>query len=65
MSGERVVCPWHHACFDLADGRQVEPPGQDSLPAFEELLRRQEVPAPGEIVDTDLVELLRAAGEEA
>jgi NADPH-dependent 2,4-dienoyl-CoA reductase/sulfur reductase-like enzyme/nitrite reductase/ring-hydroxylating ferredoxin subunit len=35
LSGERVVCPWHHACFDLADGRQVEPPGQDGLPAFE------------------------------
>ena len=40
--------------------------GRDKeLAAFEELLRRQEVPAPGEIVDTDLVELLRAAGEEA
>ena len=64
MSGERVVCPWHHASTSQ-DGRQVEPPGQDSLPAFEELLRRQEVPAPGEIVDTNLVELLRAAGEEA
>jgi NADPH-dependent 2,4-dienoyl-CoA reductase/sulfur reductase-like enzyme/nitrite reductase/ring-hydroxylating ferredoxin subunit len=35
LSGERVVCPWHHACFHLEDGRQVEPPGQDGLPAFD------------------------------
>ena len=35
LSGERVICPWHHACFHLHDGHQLEPPGQDGLPAFE------------------------------
>jgi NADPH-dependent 2,4-dienoyl-CoA reductase/sulfur reductase-like enzyme/nitrite reductase/ring-hydroxylating ferredoxin subunit len=35
LSGDRVVCPWHHACFHLGDGHQIEPPGQDGLPAFD------------------------------
>ena len=32
---DRVVCPWHHACFSLRTGRQLEPPGRDDLPRFE------------------------------
>ena len=35
LSGDRVICPWHHACFRLKDGRHLEPPGQDGLPAFD------------------------------
>ncbi len=35
LSEGRVVCPWHHACFELKSGRQLEPPGQDGLRRFD------------------------------
>ncbi len=34
LSGDRVVCPWHNACFALADGGQLEPPGLDALESY-------------------------------
>lgn len=30
----RVVCPWHNACFDLHTGEQTQPPGLDNLASF-------------------------------
>ncbi|MFD1467933.1 FAD-dependent oxidoreductase [Hymenobacter caeli] len=30
----KIVCPWHHACFRVADGHLCEPPALDDLPAF-------------------------------
>lgn len=35
LSGTRVVCPWHHACFDVTTGALEEPPALDSLPHYE------------------------------
>ncbi|MEM7761795.1 MAG: FAD-dependent oxidoreductase [Cyanobacteria bacterium P01_A01_bin.40] len=34
LSGENIVCPWHNACFNAIAGQQLEPPGLDSLTAF-------------------------------
>ncbi|AFZ34472.1 Ferredoxin--NAD(+) reductase [Stanieria cyanosphaera PCC 7437] len=31
---ERVVCPWHHACFNLTNGNLKEPPALNDLPSF-------------------------------
>ncbi|NJL85545.1 MAG: Rieske 2Fe-2S domain-containing protein, partial [Leptolyngbyaceae cyanobacterium SM1_1_3] len=31
---DRVVCPWHNACFNVATGARLEPPALESLPKF-------------------------------
>ncbi|KAM9321519.1 apoptosis-inducing factor 3-like [Gastrophryne carolinensis] len=35
LTGERVRCPWHGACFNVKTGDIEEYPGLDSLPCFE------------------------------
>ena len=30
----RIRCPFHHACFDVRDGSQLEAPGMDGLATF-------------------------------
>lgn len=32
---DRLICPWHHACFRVVDGTLCEPPTLDDLPIFE------------------------------
>lgn len=34
LCGNRIVCPWHNACFNAISGQQEEPPGLDSLQTF-------------------------------
>ena len=34
MQGDRIVCPWHNACFEAATGKQLEPPGRDNLAQY-------------------------------
>jgi NADPH-dependent 2,4-dienoyl-CoA reductase/sulfur reductase-like enzyme/nitrite reductase/ring-hydroxylating ferredoxin subunit len=34
VTGDRVHCPWHHACFNLRTGEVVSPPALNDLPAW-------------------------------
>jgi len=43
LCGTRVVCPWHHACFDVTTGALEEPPALDSLPRYEVRVREGRV----------------------
>jgi NADPH-dependent 2,4-dienoyl-CoA reductase/sulfur reductase-like enzyme/nitrite reductase/ring-hydroxylating ferredoxin subunit len=35
LNGERIICPWHHACFNVKTGDLEEGPSLDSLPRFD------------------------------
>ncbi|MDY7003931.1 MAG: FAD-dependent oxidoreductase [Cyanobacteriota bacterium] len=35
ISGDRIVCPWHNACFSTKTGELQQPPGLDNLPEYE------------------------------
>lgn len=35
LYGERIVCPWHHACFNVKSGDLEEPPAFDALARFD------------------------------
>jgi len=43
LSGDRVICPWHHACFDITTGNLEEPPAFDSLPRFDVKIEHDEI----------------------
>ena len=35
LDGHRIICPWHHACFDARTGRHLEAPGCNALQRYE------------------------------
>jgi NADPH-dependent 2,4-dienoyl-CoA reductase/sulfur reductase-like enzyme/nitrite reductase/ring-hydroxylating ferredoxin subunit len=35
LCGTRIVCPWHHACFNVANGDLEEPPALDALVSYD------------------------------
>lgn len=43
LNGDRIVCPWHHACFNARTGERLEPPANDSLQKFETRIEGQNV----------------------
>ena len=43
LNGDRIVCPWHHACFNAKTGLRLEPPANDSIQKFETRIDGQNV----------------------
>jgi|AntRauTorckE5430_2_1112549.scaffolds.fasta_scaffold01181_2 NADPH-dependent 2,4-dienoyl-CoA reductase/sulfur reductase-like enzyme/nitrite reductase/ring-hydroxylating ferredoxin subunit len=43
LSGHRLRCPFHHACFDVRDGSQLEAPGMDGLATFAVEIRGDDI----------------------
>lgn len=35
LDGDRLICAFHHACFDVSTGRQTEPPGHGNLRRYD------------------------------
>ena len=43
LNGRRLVCPWHHACFDAKTGRHLEACGMDGLPTYDVRIEGEDV----------------------
>jgi len=43
LSGERIICPWHHACFNARTGDVEEAPAFDSLPRYDLTIKGEEI----------------------
>jgi NADPH-dependent 2,4-dienoyl-CoA reductase/sulfur reductase-like enzyme/nitrite reductase/ring-hydroxylating ferredoxin subunit len=43
LSGERIVCPWHHAAFDARSGELLEPPARDCIASYEVTVEGEDV----------------------
>lgn len=43
INGERIVCPWHHACFNCRTGKMLEPPALDNLNKYEVYIEDGEI----------------------
>ncbi len=59
LSGSRLVCPWHHACFSAKTGVLLEPPALDDLPRFDVQLDGDDVwvELPDHVPDTSTPEM--------
>ncbi|MFN8419443.1 MAG: FAD-dependent oxidoreductase [Anaerolineae bacterium] len=43
LCGHQVMCPWHHACFDIRSGTRLEPPALNDLAHYPVTIKDGEV----------------------
>ncbi len=58
---EKIICPWHNACFNAIAGQQQEPPGLDSLATFATRIEGEQVlvKLPDELAQQRTLEMAR------
>lgn len=67
LHGHSLRCPFHHACFDVRNGKQLESPGMDGIATFAVEIRDGEIclaAAPDPAFAPALSEAGRASAEE-
>ncbi len=43
LQDDRIICPWHHACFSVRTGKLLEPPGLDGIPVYPVQIKDDEI----------------------
>lgn len=43
LHGDRLICPWHNACFDIKTGHRLEAPALNGLPTHEVRIENDQV----------------------
>ena len=43
LHGDRLICPWHNACFDIKTGHRLEAPALNGLPTYEVRIENEQV----------------------
>jgi nitrite reductase/ring-hydroxylating ferredoxin subunit len=66
LSGDRIVCPWHHACFNVKTGGLEEPPAFDALPRFDVRIEGEQifVRLPEEITDRRVPKMTKRSARD-
>jgi apoptosis-inducing factor 3 len=41
LKGHTLMCPWHHACFDIRNGARLEPPALNDLAHYRVYVREE------------------------
>jgi NADPH-dependent 2,4-dienoyl-CoA reductase/sulfur reductase-like enzyme/nitrite reductase/ring-hydroxylating ferredoxin subunit len=62
LVGDRIICPWHHACFRASTGALLEPPALDALPSYPVEIRGDDIfiEMPAEPTDRRTPEMTKA-----
>jgi len=66
LHGSRVICPWHHACFNVTNGDLEEPCALDALPSYTVQQQGNEirVSVPTEQTDRRMLEPVTITGQD-
>ena len=40
---DRIICPWHHTCYQASTGKLLEPPAFDDLPVYPTTIKEGEI----------------------
>jgi NADPH-dependent 2,4-dienoyl-CoA reductase/sulfur reductase-like enzyme/nitrite reductase/ring-hydroxylating ferredoxin subunit len=61
LNGDRLMCPWHHACFNITNGNLIKPPAFDALVHYQVRIDGNDIfmEIPDEIKDRRIPEMIK------